>query len=144
MESISTNTNDVSLNDISTRRSRIFDWLGTLEADTDLSFIDDLTNQFENHSEELLKGMQDDFLLRQSKGLAFKAHKLKSAAGNLGSTHAWQMCQNLEFLCQNENWDEISQVLGNLNQECVQTFLLCKEFIFLKRQKNQTASASDK
>ena len=122
---------------LSEEKNHLFDWLRSLEEDTDLQFIFDLTSHFEHHSEELLKGIQNDIEQKDYKAIAFKAHKLKSAAGNLGSTSAWKHCQQIEEYCQSEQIEQIVKIFPDLSQECAQTFLSCKEYIFLKEQQTK-------
>ncbi len=144
METNSFHSKMTSLNSPMTSQAQVFDWLENLEKDTDLSFVETLAHQFETHSEELLQGMQNDFFHRESKGLSFKAHKLKSAAGNLGSTTTWKTCQKIETLCLAENWDEISNILPILNQECDETYFYCKKYIDQKKVMNHPELDSDK
>ncbi|MFN8945437.1 MAG: Hpt domain-containing protein [Pseudobdellovibrionaceae bacterium] len=115
------------------RKDLIFTWMKNLEVDTGIDFLEDMVHRFEIHYMETILEMKNDFKNRDQAGIAFKAHKLKSAAGNLGASGAWDLCTEIETNCQKPEWDKIKSLIALLATECMLSYLDCKVYITASR-----------
>jgi len=111
------------------RKELIFTWMKNLEVDTGIDFLEDMVHRFEIHYMETILEIKNDFKNQDKAGIAFKAHKLKSAAGNLGASGAWDICTEIETCCQKPDWDKMKSLIALLETECMLSYLECKLYI---------------